>query len=120
MQEFTDAEVAAKAVKLGVIDDGQELPRNQRGRIVALLMQERLSAPAEEPTPTPQAPQLAREVLIQPGGAITIDGAPFPWLVAAEPMDIRLSPSPNGDSTVRLTLLAESVQIIKPESETAS
>jgi hypothetical protein len=106
---YTDADIAAKAVQLGLIQDGEELPRQMRGRVVAALLQERAASnTGEQPEP-----QVAKEIVVQPGGAVLVDGEPFPWLVAKQPMDIALNP--DGLSTVRLTLIAEAVQIIKPE-----
>lgn len=108
--QFSDAELHAKAVQLGVINDGETLPPAKRSRVAAALVAEQ--------TPAPKAgePVLARHVGIEPGGAITVDGEPFPWLVAREPMAVHLDPE--GVSTVRLTLLADSVTITpKPESE---
>ncbi|QIJ61403.1 hypothetical protein [Streptomyces sp. JB150] len=106
---YTDADIAAKAVQLGLIQDGDDLPRQMRGRVVAALLQEQA---ASESGASPE-PQLAKEIVVQPGGAIVVDGEPFPWLVAKQPMEITLHP--DGLSTVRLTLIAEAVQIIKPE-----
>lgn len=104
---YTDADIAAKAVQLGLIQEGEELPRNLRGKVVAALMQ-------EETAPTARTePRLAAEIVLQPNGAILVDGEPFPWLVAQEPVDVHLDP--DGISTVRMTLLANAVQIIKPE-----
>lgn len=106
---YTENDIAAKAVQLGLIEDGEELPRQMRGRVVAALLQEQTSsAPGAQPDP-----QVAKEIVVQPGGAILVDGEPFPWLVAKQPMEIALNP--DGLSTVRLTLIAEAVQIIKPE-----
>ncbi|MGW2997282.1 hypothetical protein ACWDA9_38250, partial [Streptomyces sp. NPDC001193] len=65
------------------------------------------SASAGWPAPPP-----AGEIVIH-GSSILIDGEHFPWLVAAQPMDIGLNP--DGVSTVRLTLMAASVQVIRPE-----
>jgi hypothetical protein len=106
---YTDADITAKAVQLGLIQDGEELPRQMRGRVVAALLQEQAASDPESQL----EPQVAREIVVQPGGAILVDGEPFPWLVAKQPMDIALNP--DGLSTVRLTLIAEAVQIIKPE-----
>jgi hypothetical protein len=106
---YTDADIAAKAVQLGLIQDGEELPRQMRGRVVAALLQEQT---ASDPGTQPE-PQVAKEIVVQPGGVILVDGEPFPWLVAKQPMEIALNP--DGLSTVRLTLIAEAVQIIKPE-----
>jgi hypothetical protein len=106
---YTDADIAAKAVQLGLIHDGEELPRQMRGRVVAALLKDHVPRdPAEQ-----AEPQAAREIVVQPGGAILVDGEPFPWLVAKQAMEIALNP--DGLSTVRLTLIAEAVQIIKPE-----
>lgn len=108
--QFTELDIRAKAVELGLIRDGDELPRQLRSRVAAVLLQEAATA---SPTQTGGEPQLAKEIVIQPGGAILVDGEPFPWLVAQQPMEIGLDP--DGISTVRLTLLTGTVQIIKPE-----
>lgn len=104
---YTDADLAAKALQLGLINDGEELPRHLRGKVVAALLQEKA-------TPAPDSePRLAESVVIQPNGVILVDGEPLSWLVAKEPVDVRVDPE--GVSTVRLTLLTKTVQIIKPE-----
>jgi hypothetical protein len=108
--QFTDADIQAKAVDLGVIEPGAELPRHQRSKVVAVLLQQAAQA---QPRAGTAEPRLAKEIVVQPGGDILVDGEPFPWVVAREPMDIRVSP--DGVSTVRLTLMASAVQIIKPE-----
>jgi len=106
--KYTDEQIHAQAVQLGVIKAGAELPRNLRGRVVAAMAH----GDAAERRPTVE-PRLAQEIVVQPGGAILVDGEPFPWLVAAQPMDIGLNP--DGVSTVRLTLMAAAVQVIRPE-----
>jgi hypothetical protein len=105
--QYTDADIAAKAAQLGLIKEGEPLPRQLRGRVVAAMLQEQ--APAEDATD----PEIADEIVIQPSGVILVDGARFPWLVAKEPIDVRVDPE--GVSTVRMTLFANSVQIIKSE-----
>lgn len=105
---YTDQQIHDKAVSLGLIQDGADLPRHLRGRVVAAMAAG--DAAGRRP---PVEPQLAQEIVIQPGGAILVDGEPFPWLVAGEPMTISLDP--DGISTVRLTLLASAVQIVRPE-----
>ncbi|MFJ3948978.1 hypothetical protein ACIPXV_02765 [Streptomyces libani] len=119
MQQFTDAEIHAKAVDLGIIDAGQELPRQDRGRVVAVLMGQRRAAARPEPEPAAEL-RAATSIVIQPDGRIDVDGQPLPWLVAKEPIDVRVAPRPGDISTVRLTLLTHSVQIIKPEAESES
>lgn len=104
---YTDQEITAKAVQLGLIDEGGTLSRHLRSRVVAALAAEQAGPAAV------RKPQLAHEVIVQPGGTILVDGEPFPWLVAQQPMEIGLNP--DGVSTVRMTLLARAVQIIKPE-----
>lgn len=111
LQQFPDAELNAKAVELGVIKEGEDLPRNQRSRVAAALLEERRAADRPE---KPAEPQAARQITIQ-GSQITVDGKPFPWLVARAPMEIGLSP--DGVSTVRLTLLADSVQVLNPKTD---
>lgn len=107
---YTDQQISEKAVELGLIPPGADLPRNLRGKAVAALTY----ADAAERA-TPAEPQLAREIVIQPGGSIFVDGEPFPWIVAAEHMDINLDPKPDGLNTVRFTLMAAAVQVIRPE-----
>ncbi|WP_344089100.1 hypothetical protein, partial [Luedemannella helvata] len=69
---------------------------------------------AEEAADRQQSPepQLAGEIVIH-GSNILIDGEHFPWLVATQPMEIGLNP--DGVSTVSLTLMAATVQVIRPE-----
>jgi hypothetical protein len=111
LQQFTDAELTAKAVQLGVIEEGAALPRSVRSRVAAALIEERR---ATAKTDTPREPACAREINVR-GSEITVDGEPFPWLIARAPMEILLSP--DGSGTVRLTLLAESVQVLKPDTD---
>lgn len=105
---YSEQEIEAKAVELGVIPAGVPLPRHMRSRVVAAMA----AGDAAEKAAPPE-PELAQEIVIQPGGAILINGEPFPWLIAKQPMDIGLNP--DGVSTVRLTLMAATVQIIRPE-----
>lgn len=108
--QFTDDQIKAKAVELGLIAEGGDLPRAMRSRVVAVLVQEGAAA---APRQRGREPELAKEIVIQPGGLILVDGEQFPWLIARQPMEISLNPE--GISTVRLTLMADTVQIIKPE-----
>lgn len=121
MLEFTDKELQAAAERLRMVEPGQPVPRNLRSKVAAVLTDERRVGQNDVSDVPP--PAMAREVVVQPGSQILVDGQPFPWLVADERIDIALHPDPGGVSTVRMTLLAESVQIIKPnpiESEKAS
>ncbi|WP_030569572.1 hypothetical protein [Streptomyces aureocirculatus] len=110
LQQFTDAELHAKAVQLGLITAEQDLPRAQRSRVAAALLEERRTTKTADQEPEPV---LAGEIVVQPGGQILVDGVPFPWLIAKQPMEIGLNPG--GISTVRLTLMAASVQVLKPQ-----
>jgi hypothetical protein len=114
--KFTDEDIRAEAERLGLVTPGGEMPRHLRSRVVAVLIERQTQA---APGGSAAEPQLAKEIVIQPGGVILIDGETFPWLVAREPMDIRVSP--DAVSTVRLTLMAGTVQVLKtephPESE---
>ncbi|MDX2694949.1 hypothetical protein [Streptomyces ipomoeae] len=110
LQEFTAAELNAKAVELGIITQGEFLPNRHRSKVAAALIEERRAAARQEQTPEPVC---AKEIVVQPGGQVLVDGEPFPWLIANQPMEISLNPS--GVSTVRLTLMAEAVQVLKPK-----
>ncbi|MEV7867485.1 hypothetical protein AB0P17_15590 [Streptomyces sp. NPDC088124] len=108
--ELSEQDIRRKAVQLGVITEGQPLPPEQRSRVAAALMQERLPR-AKKGADVP----VAASIRIQPGGEIEIDGRPFPWVVQAESIEVTLDPS--GIGTVRLTIPTESVEILKTESE---
>lgn len=103
---YSDEQIQAKAEQLGLVEAGCPVPRSQRSRVVAALVAE--SPRAAEPQP----PAVARQITVQPGGDITIDGQPFPWTIGRTPIEVCVNP--DGVSTVRLTLLTESVQILKP------
>lgn len=103
---FTDAEIQAKAEQLGLVDAGTDLPRNQRSRVVAALTAERRRPATQAEVP------IAQTIVIEPGGDVTVDGKPFPWVLQAEQMTVTLSP--DGAGMVRLTLPALNVQILKP------
>ncbi|MEU6768507.1 hypothetical protein ABZ916_39115 [Streptomyces sp. NPDC046853] len=103
---FTDAEIQAKAEQLGLVDAGTPLPRNQRSRVVAALA-------AEKRRPAQQAEvPIAQSIVIEPGGEVTVDDKPFPWVLQAERMEVTLSP--DGAGMVRLTMPALNIQIRKP------
>jgi hypothetical protein len=109
--QFTDAELHAKAIQLGIVAGPDEvLPPRQRSKVAAALVEERRAATRQEETPEPVC---AKEIVVQPGGQVLVDGEPFPWLIARQPMEIGLNPE--GISTVRLTLMTETVQVLKPQ-----
>jgi hypothetical protein len=110
LQQFPDAELNAKAVQLGVINEGEPLQRQQRSKVAAALIEERRAAARAEKQPKPVC---AKEIVVQPGGQVLVDGEPFPWLIANVAMEIGLNPG--GVSTVRMTLMAEAVQVLKPQ-----
>jgi hypothetical protein len=115
LQQFTDDEVQTKAEQLGLVQPGQPVPTAVYSKVKAAIVEDR-RADAHREAPAAQ-PQMAESIVVQPGGAILVDGKPFPWLVASEDMAITLSPEPNGISSVRLTLLADSVQILPPKTD---
>ncbi|MDX3294607.1 hypothetical protein PV569_12915 [Streptomyces scabiei] len=109
--QFTDVELRTKAVEIGLIQAGQPIPTAaMASKVKAAIVEERRTAARQEKEPEPQC---AKEIVVEPGGAILVDGEPFPWLIARQPMEIGLNPE--GISTVRLTLLAEAVQVLKPK-----
>ncbi|HEY6117189.1 MAG TPA: hypothetical protein VI172_14650 [Candidatus Dormibacteraeota bacterium] len=103
---FTDEEINAQAVRLGLIREGSGLPRHLRGRVVASLAGER-----QRPSRAADAP-VAQSVVIQPGGDIEVDGKPFPWVIQAGQMSVTLTP--DGAGLVTLTMPALNIQILKP------
>ncbi|WP_262702051.1 MULTISPECIES: hypothetical protein [Streptomyces] len=111
MLQFTDAEIQTKAEQLGLVRPGQPIPTAAMASTVkaALVEERRASARAEKADKA----QLAKSIVVQPNGAILVDGEPFPWLISQDPMEIDLRH--DGSGSVRLTLLVENVQIIKPE-----
>jgi hypothetical protein len=110
--QISDDAVQARAVQLGLIQQGEILPRHLRSRVIAAM------ADSDSHPVGLSEPRLAREVVIQPGGTVLVDGEPFPWLVGRQPMEITLQH--DGVSSVRLTLLAAGVQIVPPEPRTES
>lgn len=108
--QFTDEQIAAKAVQLGLVEGGEELPRRLRSRVLAALVQE--SAPRFRDG---DVPPVADSIRVQPRGGIEVDGRPFPWLVQADRIDVVLEP--DGSGMVRLTLPARSIEIVKPDTE---
>lgn len=115
LQQFPEAELQAKAVELGLVAEGQDVPNAVMGKVKAAIVEDRRTAKRQD-QPAAKA-KCAKEIVVQPGGAVLIDGVPFPWLIAKVPMEIGLHPE--GISTVRMTLLAEAVQVIKPEPNTS-
>jgi hypothetical protein len=110
--QFTDAELQAKAEQLGLVNPGEPMAsKAMHSRVKAVIVEERRAAAQKEKAPDPVC---AKEIVVQPGGQILIDGEPFPWLIANVPMEIGLNPG--GVSTVRLTLMAEAVQVLKPKT----
>ncbi|MCD9196077.1 hypothetical protein [Streptomyces albireticuli] len=107
---FTNDQISAKATQLGLITEGEELPRHQRSKVVAALLQERPRSAAASP--------VAARIVIQPGGAVEVDGRPFPWLVQSDLIEVTLQP--DGAGMVRLTLPARSIQIREPAPESES
>ncbi|MFE5853538.1 hypothetical protein ACFQ61_10040 [Streptomyces sp. NPDC056500] len=105
----TDAEITAKAIDLGVIQPGEQVPPQQRSRIVAAILQDKKPRTRAANVP------VAQTIVVQPGSGIDIDGRPFPWVIQADAIEVTLDPS--GSGLVRLTIPTLSVQITPPESE---
>lgn len=105
---ITDQDIQRKAAELGLVQEGEPMPPQVRSKVAAALLQEQAPRPTE-------APPLAESIVIQPGGAIEIDGKPFPWTIQAEQMSVTLDPF--GAGTVRLTIPARNIQIIEPADE---
>ncbi|NJP42269.1 hypothetical protein [Actinacidiphila epipremni] len=108
MLEFSDPEIRAKAAQLGLIYEGHTVPAHLRSRVVAALVEERR---AETAQPSDDGPYVGGQITIRPGAGIELDGNRLP--AAAAPVEITVSDDPAVPSTVRLTLLAHTVQTIK-------
>lgn len=107
MLEYTDAEIHAKAVQMGVIYESQTVPANMRSQIVAALVEERRAAAQ----PSEDGLYIGGQITIRPGTSIELDGQRLP--AAGESVEIHVSADPDTPSTVRLTLLAHTIQTIK-------
>ena len=107
---ITDQDIQRKAIELRLIKEGEPVPPQVRSKVAAALLQEQAHA-----APRETEARLAKEIVIQPDGVILVDGELFPWLVSKQPMEIGLNPE--GISTVRMTLLTDAIQIIKPEAD---
>lgn len=109
MLEFSTRELYAKAVQLGVIKGGDELPTTAMSRVKAALVEEQRTPRG----PSSDDPYVGGHIVIRPGERIELDGQALP--AAAEPIEVRVSADPAVPSTVRLTLLAHTVQTIKEQ-----
>jgi hypothetical protein len=104
---FTPDQIHAEAIRLGLINAGQQLPQNLRSTVVASLAT--ASRLAVEMPPTAPRPASTVEIHTGPDGFVTIDGRPFPWLIAPEQIAVTLNP--DGSGTVRLAIEAGAVTI---------
>jgi hypothetical protein len=103
---LSDHDIATKAVQLGLIAEGEQLPRHLRSRVVAALL-------ADQQQRSAASAPVAGSIVVTPGVGIEIDGHPFPWVIQRDAIEVVLDPS--GQGLVRLTIPTKSVQIIKPE-----
>jgi hypothetical protein len=108
---YSDDEIHAKAVGLGLIEPGEALPHRLRSRVLAALAAPTSSGAAPEAS----RPRVPTSIVVQPGGDILIDGTSIPWAVARERIDV--TSNPDGPDTVRLTLLTEHASITDPATE---
>lgn len=112
MLDFNDAEIRAKAAELGLVYDGHTVPAHLRSRVAAAIVEERRGAAKQEALPPAT---VAQSISVQPGIGVEIDGAPFPWIVQADHVEVTLAP--DGSGLVRLTIPTNSVVIKPRESE---
>jgi hypothetical protein len=106
---LSEQDIHAKAVELGLIGPSDAVPPAVRSRVAAVLLREQAPRPAAADVP------VAKAIVVRPGGGIEIDGRPFPWVVQADAIEVTVDPT--GKGLVRLTIPADSVQIIQSESE---
>ncbi|MFF4779409.1 hypothetical protein ACFY05_42000 [Microtetraspora fusca] len=111
MHQFDEAELSAKAVELGLIADGQALPRHLRSHAAAALVAARQGQP-------PEAPEAeAGHLVITGDRRVLLDGHALPVLVVDDdPIHVVLQ----GDAaTIRLTIAARTI-IVHPEESKSS
>lgn len=106
---ISDSDIQAKALELGLIQPGEPVPANVRSRIVAALLAEQAPRAAAADVP------VAKNISVQPGASVMVDGNPFPWVVQADAIEVTIAP--DGSGLVRLTIPTLSVEITKSESE---
>lgn len=120
---FTDTEIYAEAVRLGLVADGDQLPRNLRSRVVASLAGARQN-PDPEDTGSAAAPDAGAEperlpeLTVYGRGRVLADGAPFPYpVIASDPIEVVARHG--GPTTVRLTIAVGDVHLLTgPEPTT--
>lgn len=115
MLAVTEAEVYAEAVRLGLVTDGEDLPRHLRSQAVASL-----AAPVPPPAAADDEPAGGRSaggppdpdavLTVYADGPVLLNGAPFPLFVAREPIEVVTRP--DGQTTVRLTVVAGAVHLL--------
>jgi hypothetical protein len=105
--EFTDTELYDKAVQLGMIGPGGALTAAMAKRVKVALVEERRAAAQ----PSEDGRYVGGRITIRPGVSIELDGQRLP--AAGESVEIHVSADPDTPSTVRLTLLAHTIQTIK-------
>ncbi|MFJ1581785.1 hypothetical protein ACIOC1_00410 [Streptomyces sp. NPDC088197] len=111
MLSFPDAEIHAEALRLGLISDGDELPRHLRSQAVASLA-------AEEPVDTgpddePPVPVPGGDLIIA-GDRVLLDGQPFSLPVTTEPVEI--TARHGGPTTVRLTVVVGACHVLATDT----
>jgi hypothetical protein len=110
--KFTDAEIQAKAEQLGLaFEGGDGFPHRHRSTIVAALVEDHRVESAAAAQPSDDGLHVGGQITIRPGASIELDGHRLP--AASAPVEITVSSDPDVPSTVRLTLLANTVQTIK-------
>jgi hypothetical protein len=103
---FSKEEIHDKAVYSGY--DSAALTPQQLAKIKVMLAEEHRAAGLAGPD---DGPYIGGQITIRPGHSIELDGKPLPAAKGA--VEITVSDDPAMPSTVRLTLLAHTVQTIK-------
>lgn len=113
MLTFTDQQIHAEAVRLGLIAPVEDLPRHLRSQVVASL-----AAPvADEPEPAggvppvEVAPDADAELTVYADGPVLLNGSPFPLPVnGADPIEVIARRG--GLTTVRLTVVVGACHLL--------
>ena len=105
MLSFTDDEIKAEAVRLGLITNADDLPRHLRSQVVASLAARTTTDTAD----SPGAAVPGGELTVTADGDVLLDGRPFPLPVTTDPIEV--TARHGGRTTVRLTVVVDACHL---------
>jgi hypothetical protein len=112
MLSFTDDQLQAEAVRLGLIGDGDELPQHLRSQVAAQLA----APPADSAADDEPAARVPGGELIIAADRVLLDGQRFPLTVTTDPVEI--TARHGGQTTVRLTVVVGACHVLAVTTDT--